>query len=44
MEAKNDPNRGLWPEPFLEVLAQAVAVEAEKRGGVLAVGPTVVNL
>lgn len=44
MEAKNDRSRGVWPEPFLEALAQAVAVEAEKRGGALAVGPAVVNL
>lgn len=44
VEARNDHNGGVWPEPFLEALAQAVALEAAKSGGALAVGPAVVNV
>jgi len=43
-EARNDQNGGVWPEPFIEALAQAVALEAARCGGALAVGPAVVNV
>lgn len=44
VEARNDHNGGVWPEPFLEALAKAVALEAARSGGALAVGPAVVNV